>query len=317
MVQYQGVSTCILRGAGRINRTGVIVLDVEQHLVEMRQPAFLERCAQDLDHLNVQCIVQQQVCAFCHPHKFRVIDGIARDGNRAVLVVDAKAKGRVRRVMGDRYSGDGQIRGFMDDDRLVAHRKCTRSGAKARKVGNVRTVMGQPIGAVDPVGGVEAVHDFANALRSPNRGRGLAAAVDPALQQELTQPVDMIGMQMCQKSCLDPSHGKAHPPQISDAARAGVYDKNMAPGDDPGAGACTQRVGHRRACTADKDMQPVGQGRRAINTRVLVGNTRHHRLGDVYLPGFQPDDGKDNDGHYAEQDLQFSGHASDLSWFSQ
>ena len=137
-------------------------------------------------------------------------------------------------------------------------------------------VVRDAVALVLAVGLHQPLHDRIDAVRAVNRHRRAVRAGHPALQQQFTQPVDMVRMEVGQEDGLDRALVEAHAADVAAGRVAGVEDQQMLACQHHGAGAGALLVRKRRAGAAQADMQTVGQLRSQIGRHALLGEMGQH-----------------------------------------
>ena len=189
------------------------------------------------------------------------VHGIAADRDRTPFVIDAIAESGRNRFMVHAKGGDFQI-GFVYQRkarRPNGHDELFPRPAKPACGDNVRTVMGDPIGAVDRIYFIESGHHTACSHRARNRQRLRARRTHPGLQQQFTHAIDVVGVKMGQEHALRPADGKAHAREFADAARADIENEGAATGQNAKAWAGAIGVRHGRARPTNENMQAIRQ----------------------------------------------------------
>jgi hypothetical protein len=134
-------------------------------------------------------------------------------------------------------------------------------------------------------------------------GRGLrVGSADPALEQELAQPVDVIRVEVGEEDGFDLALGDPQPRQDARRARAGVDDEDAFARDHGRARARALRVRHRGSRAAERDVQPVGELADEVRLEVRGDDVLDQPQRDRAAKGVPERGDDDDDDQQAEQE---------------
>src|SRR5579859_6817207 len=123
--------------------------------------------------------------------------------------------------------------------------------------------MGYPVSTIQSIGLLETLDDAIDAGWTIDWQRRRIGPSRPTLQQQLSQSVDVVGVEMRQKDGRDIGGRQVHQGQVLLSSGADIDDQQASPRQDRRARAGARRVGHRRARPAEANVKAI--------TKTLIG----------------------------------------------
>ena len=265
VVEQQEAHLGITRNGGRVFGGAVVVLHVEKNLLQVLALGLTGGGLQGLHQRRGQGLVHQQVHVLGFAlHQGRLF-GVAAEHQAAALVAHHIAYGRVHRAVVDREGGDFQVAVFEDDHAAICA-QFERQGLAAKAGGrhDVLAMVHHAVVLVLRIGLHKAGHHLLHAFRAMHRHRLGVGGRDPALQHQLAQAVEVVGVKVREEDRLDAAGVEVHLADVAHAGVAGVKHKQALARHHQGAGAAALFIGKRRTGATQAHMQAVRQLSQAV-----------------------------------------------------